>query len=440
MEMLEGKSVLIVGLGKSGAAAARFCRRRGATVRVSDADAGPEMEQKAVELEQEGVCVELGPHHESTFVNNDLIVVSPGVPITLPALIQAQQQGVRMIGEIELAAGFIDSPIVAITGTNGKSTTTELAGKMIEASGITVFVGGNIGNPLIEYADSGDRADVAVVEISSFQLDTIDCFRPRVSALLNITEDHLDRYADFNAYAESKLRIFENQTSDDYAVLNLSDPFVADLTKDILPRRLNIRQFEQEIEQWFSKPGFGAAFANPPLPGAHNYDNIAAAALASAVAGATPEGISRGLENFKGLRHRMEYVGEKRGVEFYDDSKATNLDAARKAVESFDSPVVLIMGGRGKGYRFDGLQDTVKNRVKRLVLMGETRREIAEALSGVCKGGHIMADTMERAVSYAFESAEPGDVVLLAPACAGFDMFSGYAERGDRFNEAFRKL
>lgn len=440
MEMLQGKSVLIVGLGKSGAGAARFCRRKGARVRVSDGSASLELEQKAIELERDGIQVELGGHDENAFVESDLIVVSPGVPLTLPELIQAGEKGVRIIGETELAAGFIDTPIVAVTGTNGKSTVTTLAGKMLEASGFKVFAGGNLGTPLIEYADSEQRADVAVVEISSFQLDAVDRFRPRVAVLLNISEDHLDRYEGFDSYAVSKLRIFGNQTPDDFAVLNQSDPFIDGLTKSVRSRKLNTGQFEREIGRWFNTPGFGRLFKNSPLPGAHNSENIAAAALASAAAGAPPEGILDGLKNFKGLPHRMQYLGEKNGIRFYDDSKATNIDAARKALESFNEPVVLIMGGRGKGYRFDSLRDTVKKRVKRLILLGETRHEIADVLGGVCKGGHCMAGSMDEAVLRALESAESGDIILLAPACASFDMFSGYAERGDKFYEAFQGL
>ncbi|OQX27672.1 MAG: UDP-N-acetylmuramoyl-L-alanine--D-glutamate ligase, partial [Desulfobacteraceae bacterium IS3] len=310
---LYNKKFLVAGLGMSGAAAARFLKNRGASVTVTDMAEEQNLLVYAPMMREMGISLELGQHRIETFEDADAIVLSPGVPHFIAPVKAAIAKGIPVIGEIELAFRFIAEPIVAVTGTNGKTTVTTLLGKMLENSGFKVFVGGNIGNPLIAYVDRGDKADRIVLEISSFQLDTIDTFRPRVGVLLNITDDHLDRYPDFMAYAKSKARIFENQTEDDVAVLNMADPAVREVTQHIRSRKMGFG---------VRGSGFGENFPSP-LIGRHNEDNVSAACLAAIASGATKEGIQSALDNFKGLPHRIEYVAEIAGVRYFDDSKGT---------------------------------------------------------------------------------------------------------------------
>jgi len=441
---LYNKKFLVAGLGMSGAAAARFLKNRGASVTVTDMAEEQNLLVYAPMMREMGISLELGQHRIETFEDADAIVLSPGVPHFIAPVKAAIAKGIPVIGEIELAFRFIAEPIVAVTGTNGKTTVTTLLGKMLENSGFKVFVGGNIGNPLIAYVDRGDKADRIVLEISSFQLDTIDTFRPRVGVLLNITDDHLDRYPDFMAYAKSKARIFENQTEDDVAVLNLADPAVREVTQHIISRKTGFG---------VRGSGFGENFPSPltsdlgPLTshlliGRHNEDNVSAACLAAIAAGATKEGIQSALDNFKGLPHRIEYVAEIAGVRYFDDSKGTNTDAVIKALECFDFPVILIMGGRGKGGAegngFHVLKESVSRKVKHLIVMGETKEELKAVL-----GKSVFtttADSMEDAVYQAHRAAVSGDTVLLSPACSSFDMYRSYAERGQRFCEAVREI
>jgi UDP-N-acetylmuramoylalanine--D-glutamate ligase len=448
MELYQ-KNVLVVGLGKSGMAAARFLRSRGARVTASDAS-GSGSADAVAELEQMGCLLELGGHRMETFENQDLIIVSPGVPHTIGPLCRAREKRIPVIGEIELASRFIQEPIVAITGTNGKTTTTTLVGEMLEASGMDVFVGGNIGRPLIEYV-SGQPADRVVVEISSFQLDTIEDFRPDVAVLLNISPDHLDRYAGMPAYAASKARIFKNQTLRDTAILNGQDAWTLKFDEKIRARKL---YFDGR------KPGQPGAdikagrlvlhledsnvrtvdLSEFKLVGRHNLENASAACLASLAAGGSLEAVTAALNGFKGLAHRVQYAGSVCGVEFFDDSKATTVDSVKRALECFDRPVILIMGGLAKGCDFHDLSEPVRTRCKKIVVIGEAADEIGSVLGPVCPGGVEKAFTMEDAVAGAFSHAVSGDTVLLSPACASFDMFSGYAQRGERFCQAIQKL
>jgi UDP-N-acetylmuramoylalanine--D-glutamate ligase len=324
-----------------------------------------------------------------------------------------------------------------VTGTNGKTTTTTLLGEMLKNSGQKVFVGGNIGNPLIDYVDKGEKAEVIVAEVSSFQLDTIDTFRPKVAVALNITEDHLDRYSDFAAYARAKARIFENQKESDVAVFNGLDPFIGSICKNIKSKKLpfyNQSVNDAEINTFFKSLDFSSI----NLPGKHNLENAYAASLAALTIGGSLEGIQSALSNFKGLPHRLEYVATINGVSFFNDSKATNVNAVARALETFSKPIILIMGGRDKGGNFQTLRDLVRRCVKKLIVLGEAKEDILFALGDITSTKR--ASSMEDAVLSAYHAAARGDVVLLSPACASFDMYAGYAQRGENFCRAVGKL
>ncbi|OQW97792.1 MAG: UDP-N-acetylmuramoyl-L-alanine--D-glutamate ligase [Desulfobacteraceae bacterium A6] len=465
---ISGKKTVVVGLGKTGISAAVFLRKRGAQVTVSDSSKDKNLDDAAKELQAIGVNVELGTHSSSSFLNAEIIVLSPGVPHTIEPVTRAAERGALVTGEIELASRFIKEPIVAVTGTNGKTTTTTLIGNMLEESGLKVFVGGNIGKPLIDYVESENRADVVVAEISSFQLDTIKTFRPRVGVLLNITEDHLDRYPGFDAYVKSKARIFENQKGNDVLVFNASDRHILQVSGniecDILPFFKDPGSLEYEEYAKISDDriifnlnktvnclnnaatgqasntgaNFSLSFSEINLPGKHNMENVAAATLAAFAAGGNQIGIRRALKKFRGLPHRIELVAEINKVGYYDDSKATTADSVIKALEVFRNPVILIMGGRNKGINFSLLKNAVMDHVKKLILLGEAKEEIKSALGETVETTYAV--TMDDAVGLAHDAATAGDIVLLSPACTSFDMFTSYAHRGDIFCKAVEAL
>jgi UDP-N-acetylmuramoylalanine--D-glutamate ligase len=453
----ENKKVLVVGLAKTGLAVARFLMDRGAQVTATDVKEKDELNSYVQDALTMGISMELGAHKVESFTDSDLIIVSPGVPHTIMPLEAARRAGVSVIGEVELASRYITEPIVAITGTNGKTTTTSLIGEMLKASGGKVFVGGNIGAPLIDYLNSGTRADVIVAEISSFQLDTIESFRPKVGVLLNITEDHLDRYSDFHHYVRSKGRLFKNQESTDVAVLNRTDPAVSELESGISGLRLFFEINSAKTHHSVSEARHGAvirgneiicslpgkapvifSLAKFGLKGGHNLENAAAASLAALAAGADRAGIQIALDTYKSLHHRLEYVRSVNGVQYYNDSKATNVDAVKRSLESFDSPVILIMGGRDKGGSYAALEELIKKRVKRLIAVGEALEKILNALGGLTHSEQTR--TLEDAVHLARAAAAPGDIVLLSPGCSSFDMFTDYVERGEVFCRAVEKL
>ncbi|MEW5908689.1 MAG: UDP-N-acetylmuramoyl-L-alanine--D-glutamate ligase [Thermodesulfobacteriota bacterium] len=457
---LNGLNVLVVGLGVSGKALIRFLCKKGASVTVTDqADA----QQLGSDLKQflgMGVRFELGGHCGETFQKSDLIVISPGVPCTISPLVDAKEKGIRIIGEMELAYGFISEPIIGITGTNGKTTTTAVIGEMLRCSGKRVFVGGNIGNPLINYVQENEKSDVVVAEVSSFQLDTTELFRPKVGALLNITPDHLDRYADLTAYADAKGKLFKNQTETDIAVLNGTDDLVQTTTKKIRSRRLIFGNPDGSEEgAWISRRSVrvslfqtltGKGNVSPDrketifdltgtyFRGKYGEENAAAASLAALAAGATPEGIRSALRSFKGLPHRLEEIAVKNGVRYVNDSKATNVHSVICALGSFDEPVILILGGRDKGSDFRALESWIQSHVKSIILMGEAAPLIRSALSRAASISE--ASGMKEAVFLASRMADPGDVVLLSPGCASFDMFNNYIHRGEAFREVVTKL
>ena len=444
---LKHKHIVVVGLGKTGMSVARFLTARGAHVTVTDNKTREALGNLGDELNAMPVTAELGGHSDATLENADLIVLSPGVPHTLPPLKRAISRGIPVIGEIELASRFIREPMVAVTGTNGKTTTTTLIGEILSHSGFRVFTGGNIGTPLIDYVDKGETADVLVVETSSFQLDTIDTFRPRVGVLLNITEDHLDRYDDFNAYAASKMRLFKNQIADDTAIFLGDDPRIRTLSAPVSSRRqffggkedsLAAATIENRGIHFLTEENeFFLKSDALPLVGRHNMENIAAAGLAALAAGAAEAGIRSALSRFRGLPHRIEHVDTIGRIRFYDDSKATNVDAVLRALDAFDAPVILILGGRDKGGDFTLLREHVTTRVKTIIALGEATPVIHSALSGTRPIRN--AATMSDAVHLSYELGEPGDIVLLSPGCASFDMYNNYAERGEDFRRAVLK-
>jgi UDP-N-acetylmuramoylalanine--D-glutamate ligase len=360
-------------------------------------------------------------------------------------------------GEIELAAGYIERPILAVTGTNGKTTSCELIAAMLTQSGKSVFLGGNIGNPLITYPDQPTAADVLVVEVSSFQLDTISTFRPRVGVLLNISPDHLDRYADFEAYAASKMRLFENQKHNDTAILNAGDPVIERLSTDLVGRKWVYPHLkDQKSGAVLEKDSIrlSGLSASPGEPseasehrirldrfqpvGQHNRENACAAALAAVAAGAIPAGIQSAIDAFRGLPHRMEWVAEVDGVAYLNDSKATNVDSVARALECFEGPVVLIMGGQDKGGRFESLLQLVANRCRFLIVCGAAADRIRTALETVV--AVRKADRLDEAVQMARDEAKRGDTVLLSPGCASFDQYSNYRERGRDFKAVVASL
>lgn len=442
---LEGMNILVAGLALSGRAAARLCLKKGGRVTVTDLKPSQELSQAADELAALGARLVLGRHQIQDFTQADLVVVSPGMPLTSKYLQAAIKAGVPVIGELELASRFISAPLAAITGANGKTTVTSLLGHILAAANRKVFVGGNIGHPLSLAAEDGYEAVVA--EVSSFQLEAIESFHPAVAVLLNITPDHLDRYASFEHYAAAKRRIFINQGEGDLAVLNLDDePSRASQTrarKAFFSRRqrletgacldqgrIVIREAGRELA--------GLDCAELGLAGAHNQENVMAATLAAMGRGVDPQAALKAAAGFRPLAHRMQPVGVVNGVEYYNDSKATNVDAVAKGLEGFDRPVVLIAGGRDKAGDFGQLAPLAAEKVKHLVLIGEAAGKMEEALSGVAPV--TRAASLEEAVALAASLAAPGEIVALSPACASFDMFDSYIHRGEVFTRLVAQL
>jgi UDP-N-acetylmuramoylalanine--D-glutamate ligase len=445
---VQGKNIVVAGLARTGASVARFLATKGVRVTVSDMKDRDVLAPFIAAIGDLDVTFELGRHEEGTFAAADMIVVSPGVPMDIEPLNTARERGIPVISEIELAAAFIDVPIAAITGTNGKTTTTTLTGEIFKRCGFRTFVGGNIGKPLIDLAASGDKVDRVVAEISSFQLEGIHDFRPRVAVLLNITEDHLDRYASFQEYVDAKKRIFENQTEDDFAVLNVDDPLVAACAQDINARvvpmsrlaKLSEGIFCHEGMITFSWQGKVERFptASLKIKGVHNLDNCMAALATTLLMGCDANLARMVIEEFAGLPHRMELVATVNGVSYYNDSKGTNVGSVVKSLESFSGNVILIAGGKDKGGEYEPLAGLVRGRVRRLILLGEARDRIREALGDLTET--VLVGNLDEAVAEAERAARPGDVVLFSPACSSFDMFRNYEERGNCFAALVKRL
>ena len=444
---LKGKIVLVVGLGKSGLAAALFLRRQGAQVTVSDVRSAEALAKEIPALIEEGIAVEAGGHGLLTFRRQDLIVVSPGVPIDTPELVQVQKFGLPIIGELELAAHYLRGKILAITGSNGKTTTTSLCGEILEAGHVPVQVGGNIGVPVIALVEDSRDDGWSVLEVSSFQLETTYDFHPQIAVILNITPDHLDRHGSFENYAAAKQRIFARQTAEDALVLNADD----DAARSAAARATNTRVF------WFSRARVvrqGAfvhegiihfraseqAAAEPvlrvdeiSLKGAHNVENVLAAVCASRLAGVDAAAIRQAVMNFHAVEHRLEFVAKINGVDYYNDSKATNVDASVKAIEAFPGGIHLILGGKDKNSDYRQMRSLLLDRVKTVYTIGAAAEKIHTHLEGSVR--IVPAGTLDEAVARAGEAAQPGEIILLAPACSSFDQFENYEHRGRVFKE-----
>jgi UDP-N-acetylmuramoylalanine--D-glutamate ligase len=452
---LAGKPVLVVGLARSGVAAAEHLAAAGARVVATDRKGEGELEAAALKLAARGVALELGGHREASFTAAALVVVSPGVPWELPELAAARRAGVPVIAELELAFRRLTGRVVAVTGTKGKSTTTACLGEMLRAAGRDVRVGGNIGRPLIGMLEGATPDTVFAVEASSFQLEGTRSFRPSVAVFLNLSPDHLDRHPSFEAYAAAKARVFACQEPEDWAVVNADDPAVLELARAGRARLLAVRPAGAPAPAPGASghAGFASGEARLVLagreealfsraavrpPGAHLAGDLLMAAVAARLLGATPDAIARAVAEFRGLPHVLEWVAEVAGVAYYNDSKATNVAAARASLLAFERPVLAILGGRYKGGDLGELRPALEARARGVFTIGEARPLLAEALSGAaplypCAG-------LEEAVARAAAAARPGDAVLLAPACASFDMFRDYAARGEAFRAAVRRL
>jgi len=445
---VSGKKILVVGLARSGAAAALFLADRGARVSINDAK--PESELGAAsELRAQGIEVVAGGHPPELFVNSDLIVVSPGVPLALEPFKQARAMGVPIMSEVEMAMRFLRGRLIGITGSNGKTTTTTLIGELLHDAGLPTQVGGNIGQPLTSLIATSRDDGFTVIELSSFQLEAVEQMRLFAAVLLNITPDHLDRYASMDDYAAAKARIFVNQTPNDLAVLNADDEratSMSSLTQAHIVYFSRERMLDEGIclrgDEVVSRSGGRERVLltreEIGLRGAHNLENVMAALAVGLACGASPEMMRATIRNFKGVEHRLEFVAEIKGVKFYNDSKATNVDAAIKSLEAFTSGVIVILGGKDKGSDYAPLASLVRERCEHVILIGAAANKIAAALEGT-RPLHRAA-TMPEAVSLGFKLSRAGDTLLLAPACASFDMFDNYEHRGRVFKEAVRSL
>lgn len=428
------KNITVFGLGKSGVSAAKKVAALGARVTITESKPEDELDQQMLaEINGLGIKIEYGGHTRQSIEGADLIVVSPGVHLDLPVLEEAKKKGIKIISEVELAYGFFSKPLIAVTGTNGKTTTTTLIGEMLKAGGKKVAVAGNIGLPLIEVDDSG--LDFIVAEISSYQLEAVENFKPWISVLLNIQPDHLERHHTMEEYIKQKARVFMNQAGDDYVVYNQDDPMVSEMVK---PARAKL--------VGFSKSSAAEIITLSPgeirIKGRHNLENALAAASTAYLCGVTKDKVAEVLRAFPGVEHRIEYVTTLNGVEFYNDSKGTNPDSTLVAIDTFpERGIILILGGRDKGVSTDPLYRRVKEKVKAVVLIGEAAGKFEAALRAVDFCSVYQAGfSMEEAVQRSFSLASPGEVVLLSPACASFDMFKNFEERGRAFKAACQKL
>jgi UDP-N-acetylmuramoylalanine--D-glutamate ligase len=445
---LRGKRVLVVGLARTGVATALFCAARGAVVMATDARNETEIGDSIAPLRAAGVKLELGGHHESSFLEQDLIIPSPGVPADAPLLQAARAKGITIWSEVELADRFLNGRLIGITGSNGKTTTTSLVEHILRNAGFTTILAGNIGTPLIARVEQTSDKTITIVELSSFQLELIETFRPNISVFLNLTADHLDRHHTLEEYRRAKARIFENQTEADCAVLNADDP----ATTPLAPAKPHVYWFsrKQRVAQGafvrdndivFRQDGeeeLVLKLADIPLAGAHNVENVLAAVVATRLAGAEPSAIAKGVRSFAGVEHRLEFTAEIGGVRYYNDSKATNVDATLKALDAFPGRILIILGGKDKGSDYTVLQKPLREKAILALLIGAAAEKIEKQITGSV--AIERAGTIERAVEIASQAVRPGDVVLLAPACASFDQFQNYEHRGRVFKELVHQL
>jgi len=445
---LRGKRVLVIGLARTGVSTALFCSARGASVTATDIRSEAEIGQPIPQLLAAGVSLELGGHREEVVRNKDLIITSPGVPADVPLLDFARAEGVKIWSEIELAARFLKGRLVGITGSNGKTTTTSLIEHILSTAGLPTILAGNIGTPLISVVERTSDATITVAELSSFQLELIETFRPNISVFLNLTPDHLDRHGTLDAYGGAKARIFQNQTEADSAVLNADDP----ATRPYAPTRPHVYWFsrKQRVAQGAfirennlvfridGKDEFVMSLRDISLPGAHNVENVLAAVAAARLAGADAASIANGVRSFAGVEHRLEFVSEIGGVRYYNDSKATNVDATLKALDAFPGRILIVLGGKDKGSDYTLLQKSLREKAILALLIGAAAEKIEKQITGSV--AIEQAGTIERAVEIAAHAVRPGDIVLLAPACASFDQFQNYEHRGRVFKDLVHQL
>lgn len=449
---LKGKRVGIIGFGKrTGVVSAKVLTRIGASVVVSDVKPAEKLTEELAMLEGiAGVSYDLGGHTEKV-LDVDLIVASPGVPLEIPIFQEARRRGIEVISEIELSYRLCKASFIAITGTNGKTTTTTLTGQLLQTYPHRVFVGGNIGRPLIGEVLNLAEPDLVVAEVSSFQLETVDQFHPKIALFLNLTPDHLDRHKTMEAYLQAKMNIFKNQTEEDYLILNADDPTLVEIAPIARSKKVWFSLRKQQTPGMYlegkmmvahmgSEPVEVLSVDELLIRGYHNIENALAASAAAILAGIPLDDLRQCLRSFRGLEHTLEYVMTQGEVQYYNDSKGTNPDASVKALEAFHEPVVLIAGGLSRGLDFTEFIETVKKHVKAMVLIGETKMELQTMASDRGFNGEVvLAADLKEAVEKAKGFARPGDVVLFSPACASWDMFKDYAERGRLFKEYVRE-
>jgi UDP-N-acetylmuramoylalanine--D-glutamate ligase len=455
MKMIyQGQTVLVVGAAKSGLAAARFLLDNGARVILTDIRSLETLRSEIAALCEPArtageLILELGGHRDGSFSSCNFVVVSPGVPLSLPYFDISRRAGIPILAEVELAFRHLKGNILGITGSNGKTTTTTLVADMLAGAGMKAYAAGNIGTPLISLAANSSPGDFYAVELSSFQLESIEEFRPFIGSILNLTPDHMDRYAGFEDYVAAKRRLFMNQVKTDFAVLNAEDSRTAAMANEVAARpflfsRRSVPEHGAFVrnDRVFFRDGQSEKELFPvnavALKGTHNLENVLAASTMAILAGAAPESLEDSIRKFKGVEHRIEWVSDIDGVQYFNDSKATNVDATIKSIEAFPGNILLILGGRDKAGDFTALRSPVRSRVKHVVLIGEAAGKIRQALSGTVDMSE--APSMQEAVSICRALARRGDTVLLAPACASFDMFQNYEHRGRVFKEAVHEL
>ena len=442
MELI-GKKVLVVGLGKTGIQTARFLIRKGAEIRASDITPFEKLPEDARKLEKIGVKIEAGQHKNETFLWADKIVLSPGVPFGLPPVKEAMARGIEVMSELELAWSFIKRPVVGVSGSNGKTTTSTLIARVLEASGKKIFLGANIGTPLVQIAEDDDGFDFLILELSSFQLQGISSFRPYIGVLLNVSPNHLDHHESFDEYVESKMKLFSSQTALEWAIYNGDDSVIGENAFRIKSRKIPFGKTPIEGGVFFD--GTYVRFRDEvydlrrmKLIGIHNVENAMAAIATARILECEPELIESEIVKFDPLSHRIEFVCEVSEARFYNDSKSTSPGATIRALESFPPPIILIAGGKDKGVSYGVLKDAVREKVKLLVLFGESRFRMQNELGGELET--VLASTLEEAVGKALAKIAKGDTVLFSPACSSFDMFSSYEDRGRRFKEIVQNI
>ena len=445
---VKNKNVLVVGLARSGVSAANLLYKLGANVTGTDEKGEDALSDNVKKLEK-GISLKLNGHDSVNINEIDLTIISPGVPWDSPFLNKLRRKGIRIMSEVEFAFQQLQAPFIAITGTNGKTTTTTLTGEMLKRGGKKVFVGGNIGNPLCEEVLNGGKSELVLSEISTFQMEGSETFKPYISAILNITPDHLDRHESMDEYIELKKRVFINQDENDYMILNLDDEITAGFSTEVRGKKVFFSRlkevengaFVREDKIIFKNDGREetvCSLKDLKLIGVHNIENTLASVAISGICGISGKIMRDVISEFKGIKHRMELVREIRGIRFINDSKGTNVGATVKSLQSFNEPIILIAGGKDKGSDYLPLKGLIEERVKFLILIGDAKKKIAKNLNGF--KNRIEADTLENAVKEGYKRAKSGDIVLLSPACASFDMFRDYEDRGEQFEEIVNRL